>query len=81
MGRALTFIGRVMTDNSCDSGVNLIAVDETTALLVNTVNGNAMAVGEQNVYVCMPSKPPNTCLPEIPITFTGSIFPPSQFCV
>jgi len=77
MGRYLSFIGRLMTENSNSvKGVSPIlgvALDEETALLLDIKTGEATAVGngDGHAYLCSSSQLPEVCKPATPLTYSN----------
>lgn len=69
MGRFLTFMSRISTDNKDVSTIHGIAVDETTALLLDINTGAVRTVGSNHAFVCSSSAKPAVCLPDTPLTF------------
>lgn len=74
MGRLLTFMGRVMVDAATPPAtiVRGVAVDEKTALLLDTRTGDVQTVGFGTAYVCLATSKPEVCVPETPYTHTGA---------
>ena len=75
MGRYLTFLARVMTDNGV--AVHGMACDEQTAVLLDVNTGAVEVVGVGHAYLCTPSHNPQTCIRDTPLTFTGTYTYPS----
>lgn len=73
MGRMMSFLGRILQDEPTGqlTKAHAIGIDETTALLLDTVTGGAMVVGEGHVYACTSSHKPEVCLPDTEMTLTG----------
>lgn len=69
MGRMLTFLARIQTDEKDHPVVRGVAVDETTALLLDYNTGIAKTVGENFAFLCSSDQPPKTCQPNEPLTF------------
>jgi len=73
MGRMLTFVARIRAESS-DSAVPIVrglGVDEHTALLLDTRNGNVETVGVNTAYLCTATKDAEVCSSKTPLTFTG----------
>jgi cyanophycinase len=66
MGRDLAFLCRVYSDYG--TVARGIAVDEQTALLVDTA-GSATVVGSGSVYFLQPPGPPEVCKAKTPLTY------------
>lgn len=72
MGRLLTFVARVMTENvKSVQAYRGIGVDEHTALLLDTVSGAVQTVGVGTAYVCYADHKPEVCKDKTPLTFRG----------
>jgi len=69
MGRLLVFMARILQDDWAEQ-VRAIAVDENTALLVET-DGSARAVGEGHIYFLETAHKPEQCAYRKPLTFSG----------
>lgn len=71
MGRMLTFLARILKDNSDDKVplARAVGVDEPAGLILNVTSGAATAVGSGNIYLCSSSKDPTICSAESPLTF------------
>jgi cyanophycinase len=68
MGRSLGFLARLMQDE-WSKHPREIAIDEKSAVLVET-DGKAIIVGSGNgAYFMSPSKPPEICRAKTPLTF------------
>ncbi|MFZ0287027.1 MAG: cyanophycinase [Terriglobales bacterium] len=68
MGRTLGFLARIMQD-AWSQSPREIAIDETSALLVEA-DGKATVVGEgEGVYFLSPTLSPQVCRPGLPLTF------------
>lgn len=72
MGRMLSFMGRLMTDNAL-STIRGVGIDEQTALLLDPRTGTAIAVGKSYAFICSSIEKPKTCLPELSLTMTGFV--------
>lgn len=75
MGRYLTFLARILTDHhGTVSVVRGVALDEQTALLLDTNTGMATTVGNGNGghgYICLATQLPEVCQPALPLTFSN----------
>lgn len=71
MGRMLTFASRIMVDYKAPV-VHAVGVDETTALLLDTLTGDVQVVGQGHAFLCASAQAPSVCKPETELTFTGS---------
>ncbi len=67
LGRSVGFMARILQDGMSPS-IREIAVDETNAVLVDQ-NGKAMLVGKGAAYFFRPTKKPEICRPNTPLTF------------
>ena len=81
MGRMLTFLARITKGDAIENqstfdakSYRAVALDEVTALLLNVETGHAQAVGENYAYICQPSRVPEICESDIPLTFKGNAF-------
>lgn len=72
MGRMLSFVARLRADTSDSSYpiIRGIGVDEHTALLLNTQNGDVKTVGVNTAYVCTATHDPEVCSSKTPLSFT-----------
>lgn len=67
MGRDLAFMCRIYT-NGWSSAPRDIAIDEKTALLIDS-NGSGKVVGSSNVYFMQAPGAPEVCQPGVPLTY------------
>jgi len=67
MGRDLAFLCRVAT-NGWSTAPRGVAVDEQTALLIDTT-GHASVVGNSNAYFLQAPGLPQVCAPKTPLTY------------
>ena len=70
MGRSLTFLARIFTDQKPQEGrATTAACDEQTALLLDITNGSAETVGKNHCFTCFSSTGPDVCQADKPLTF------------
>jgi cyanophycinase-like exopeptidase len=64
-------MARIRHDNSVSSGVisRSLGIDEHTALLLDIVSGDVLAVGQGTAYVCSSDHDAEMCLDGFPLTF------------
>lgn len=72
MGRMLTFLARIITDDSVSDSIQGIGVDEDTALLLNITSGVATVVGNNTAYVCSGvTNGPEVCVSGSALTYSN----------
>lgn len=73
MGRTLAFNARIMKDveKQPPAVARALGVDEHTALLLNTANGDIQSVGVGTAYICESHTTPAVCESRTPLTYTG----------
>jgi cyanophycinase-like exopeptidase len=48
-----------------------VGVDEKTALILDTISGQATVTGTNSAFVCSTAAKPDVCVPGSPLTFTN----------
>lgn len=72
MGRFTAFLARMQTDIVHGlAPVHGIALDEETALLLDTTTGQVVTVGPKHAYLCHAQTLPQTCQRDVPLTYRG----------